>query len=93
MDADVHVIGISSQAAGHRALLPALKDELSKRNASHIIVVVGGVIPPTDYDFLLKGDTKCCEAIFGPGTRITDSAKMIMNIIYERNKEMDNSSK
>merc|ERR1719350_513706 len=70
LDADVHAIGISSQAAGHKALLPQLKAELEKLNATHIIVVAGGVIPPQDYDFLLKGETKCCEAVFGPGTRV-----------------------
>ena len=67
---DVHVIGISSQAAGHKTLLPALKEELQKNNAEDIVVVAGGVIPPQDYDFLIK-EEKCCAAVFGPGTRIT----------------------
>ena len=54
LDSDVHVIGISSQAAGHRTLLPALKKELEDKGASDIVVVCGGVIPAQDYDFLLK---------------------------------------
>jgi methylmalonyl-CoA mutase len=80
IDADVHVIGISSQAAGHKTLLPALKKELAKRGASHIVVVAGGVIPPQDYDFLLK-ETESCAAVFGPGTRITDAAKKVLDVI------------
>ena len=80
LDSDVHVIGISSQAAGHKTLLPALKEELNKRGASHIVVVAGGVIPPQDYDYLLK-DTKSCSAIFGPGTRITEAAKRTIDLI------------
>jgi methylmalonyl-CoA mutase len=80
LDADVHVIGISSQAAGHKTLLPALKMELEKNNASHIIVVAGGVIPPQDYDYLTK-ETKSCQAVFGPGTRITDAAETVLSLI------------
>ena len=80
LDSDVHVIGISSQAAAHKTLLPALKEELAKKNASHIIVVVGGVIPRQDYNFLLK-ETKSCQAIFGPGTRITDALKEVVSLI------------
>uniref|UniRef100_A0A7S1ZPU6 B12-binding domain-containing protein n=1 Tax=Ditylum brightwellii TaxID=49249 RepID=A0A7S1ZPU6_9STRA len=84
VDSDVHVIGISSQAAGHKTLLPALKKELEMHNAGHIVVVAGGVIPPQDYDFLLK-DAKCCSAVFGPGTRITDAAKKVMSVIRSAN--------
>lgn len=80
LDSDVHIIGISSQAAGHRTLLPALKKELEDKGASDIVVVCGGVIPAQDYDFLLK-ETKSCKAIFGPGTRIVDAAKMVLNLI------------
>jgi len=80
LDSDVHVIGISSQAAAHKTLLPALKEELAKKNASHIIVVAGGVIPRQDYDFLLK-ETKSCQAIFGPGTRITDALREVVSLI------------
>lgn len=80
LDSDVHVIGISSQAAGHKTLLPALKEELRKAGADHILVVAGGVIPPQDYDYLLE-EEKCCSAIFGPGTRITDAATKVLNLI------------
>lgn len=80
LDADVHVIGISSQAAGHRALLPALKQVLKDQNAEHVLVVAGGVIPPQDYDFLMK-EEKCCSAVFGPGTRITDAAQEVLRLI------------
>ena len=76
----MHVIGVSSQAAGHRTLLPALKKELDGMGASHIAVVAGGVIPPQDYDFLLK-ETKSCSAVFGPGTRITDAANKVLDLI------------
>ena len=84
LDSDVHVIGISSQAAGHKTLLPALKAELDKRGAKDIVIVAGGVIPPQDYDFLLK-ESKSCSAVFGPGTRITDAALDTLRLI-ELNK-------
>ena len=80
LDADVHVIGVSSQAAGHKTLLPALKKELTKLGAEHMVVVAGGVIPPQDYDFLLA-ESKSCSAIFGPGTRITDAAQKVLDLI------------
>lgn len=80
LDSDVHVIGISSQAAGHKTLLPALKRKLNSLGADHVVVVAGGVIPPSDYDFLLK-EEKCCSAIFGPGTRITDACVEVLNLI------------
>lgn len=80
IDSDVHVIGVSSQAAGHKTLLPALQEELKKLGAGHVIVVAGGVIPPQDYDFLLK-ESKSCGAIFGPGTRIVDAARKTLDLI------------
>ena len=85
LDSDVHVIGISSQAAGHKTLLPALKAELEKRGAGNIVVVAGGVIPPNDYDYLLN-ETKSASAVFGPGTRITDAALKTLRLI-EQNVE------
>ena len=69
---DVHAIGVSSLAAGHKTLLPALVKALEDQGAIDIIVFVGGVIPAQDYDFLFKAGAK---AIFGPGTRIEDSAR------------------
>ena len=80
LDSDVHVIGVSSQAAGHKILLPALRKELDDKGAGHIVIVAGVVIPPQDYDFLLK-ETKSCSAVFGPGTRITDAANTTMDLI------------
>lgn len=72
---DVHVIGISSLAAGHKTLVPMLVQELKKLGREDIIVVIGGVIPTQDYDFLYKNGA---AAIFGPGTVITDAAKVII---------------
>lgn len=80
IDSDVHIIGVSSQAAGHKTLLPALQEELRDLGADHMVVVAGGVIPPQDYDFLLK-ETKSCAAIFGPGTRIVDAARKVLKVI------------
>lgn len=80
LDADVHVIGISSQAAGHKTLLPALKKELDEKGMGHVVVVAGGVIPQQDYDYLLK-ETKSAAAIFGPGTRVTQAADMTLDLI------------
>ncbi|KAL7472519.1 hypothetical protein ACHAXS_012876 [Conticribra weissflogii] len=84
LDSDVHVIGISSQAAGHKTLIPALKAELVKRGADHIVIVAGGVIPPQDYKYLLE-ESKSCSAVFGPGTRITDAAKATLHLIESNN--------
>jgi len=75
---DVHVIGVSSQAAGHKTLVPDLIGELKKLNASDIIVVVGGVIPKQDYDFLNKAGVK---GVFGPGTPIMESATQVIDAI------------
>eukprot|EP00934_Nitzschia_sp_Nitz4_P003447 Nitzschia sp. Nitz4//scaffold380_size13111//2834//5335//NITZ4_008981-RA/size13111-augustus-gene-0.36-mRNA-1//1//CDS//3329549876//3437//frame0 len=80
VDSDVHVIGVSSQAAGHKTLLPALKEVLAEMGAEHIKVVAGGVIPPQDYDFLLN-ETKSAGAVFGPGTRITEAAMQTLDLI------------
>lgn len=82
LDSDVHVIGISSQAAGHRTLLPALKRELESKGGQHIVVVAGGVIPPMDYDYLIN-ETKSCSAVFGPGTRVTTCASKVLDLIEE----------
>ncbi|MEV6901305.1 methylmalonyl-CoA mutase [Amycolatopsis sp. NPDC051372] len=70
-EADVHVIGVSSLAAGHLSLVPALRHELAELGRSDIMVVVGGVIPPQDYDELRAAGA---AAIFGPGTVIADAA-------------------
>ena len=78
---DVHIVGASSLAAGHKSLIPSLVEELGKIGGKDIIVVAGGVIPPGDYDFLFKAGVK---AIFGPGTPITDSADRTMSLLEEK---------
>jgi methylmalonyl-CoA mutase len=78
---DVHCIGMSSLAAGHKTLLPALIEELRKLGREDIIVICGGVIPPQDYDFLYESGA---AAIFGPGTKIPDAAIKIMEEINKR---------
>ena len=77
---DVHVVGMSSLAAGHKTLLPALVEELKKLGREDIIVIVGGVIPAQDYDFLYEHGA---SAIFGPGTVVPDAAKKIMELLLE----------
>ncbi|MBR9911494.1 MAG: methylmalonyl-CoA mutase [Gammaproteobacteria bacterium] len=73
---DVHVVGVSSQAAGHETLVPELIAELKKQGADHIIVVAGGVIPKQDYDYLYQAGVK---GIFGPGTKIPISARKVLD--------------
>ncbi len=75
---DVHVVGVSSLAAGHKTLVPRVIEELAKQDAEDIRVVVGGIIPPGDYDFLTQAGA---AGIFGPGTVVTDSANQILNIL------------
>jgi methylmalonyl-CoA mutase len=75
---DVHVIGVSSLAAGHKTLVPALIAELKKQNANDIIVVAGGVIPKQDYDYLFNAGVKC---VFGPGTKIPKAAADVLAAI------------
>jgi len=78
IDNDVHVVGISSQAAGHKTLAPRLIKELEARDAGDILVICGGVIPQQDYEFLKKAGVK---AIFGPGTNIPEAAQDILRLI------------
>jgi methylmalonyl-CoA mutase len=80
VDNDVHVIGISSQAAGHKTLAPKLVQALKDAGAEDIIVICGGVIPQQDYDFLYNSGVK---AIFGPGTNIPKAAQDILAIIRD----------
>jgi methylmalonyl-CoA mutase len=77
---DVHVIGISSQAAGHKTLVPQVIEGLKLEGADEIIVVCGGVIPPQDYDELLNGGV---SAVFGPGTNILEAVHEVLGIIRE----------
>ncbi len=83
VDADVHVVGVSSQAAGHKTLVPELMEALKKRKADDILVVVGGVIPAQDYAFLEKAGV---AAVFGPGTNIPEAAKKVLALIRTRAK-------
>ena len=78
IDNDVHVIGISSQAAGHKTLAPKLIEALNRRDAGDILVICGGVIPQQDYEFLYE---KGVKAIFGPGTNIPGAASKILDLI------------
>jgi methylmalonyl-CoA mutase len=80
IDNDVHIIGISSQAAGHKTLAPALVKELQAAGAGDILVICGGVIPQQDYEFLYNAGVK---AIFGPGTNIPEAAKKILDLVRE----------
>ncbi|MEM5015582.1 methylmalonyl-CoA mutase [Metabacillus indicus] len=78
---DVHIVGMSSLAAGHKTLLPQLVQELKALGREDIMVIVGGVIPYQDYEFLLSNGA---SAIFGPGTVIPNAAKIMLEKVYER---------
>ena len=84
IDNDVHVIGISSQAAGHKTLAPELIRVLKERDADDILVICGGVIPAQDYAFLKEAGVK---AIFGPGTNIPEAAEEILSLIRSSRTE------
>jgi methylmalonyl-CoA mutase len=77
---DVHIIGISSLAAGHKTLVPQVMDALKQYGREDIMVIVGGVIPEQDYDFLWKTGV---AGIFGPGTKISKAAQSILNVLLE----------
>ena len=80
---DVHILGVSSLAAGHKTLVPQVIEELKKLGREDIMVVVGGVIPPQDYDFLFQSGAAC---IFGPGTVISESAIKMMELLLAAHK-------
>ncbi|MEE2932146.1 MAG: methylmalonyl-CoA mutase [Pseudomonadota bacterium] len=82
IESDVHIIGVSSQAAGHKTLVPQLIKILRETGGDDILVICGGVIPPQDYEFLYKAGT---AAIFGPGTNIPAAAAEILRLIKSRN--------
>jgi methylmalonyl-CoA mutase len=75
VEADVHVVGVNSLAAGHLTLVPALRDELARQGRPDILIVVGGVIPPQDFDELYAAGA---AAIFPPGTVIAESALTLL---------------
>ena len=77
---DVHVLGISSLAAGHKTLIPAVIEELKKLDREDIMVVAGGVIPAKDYPFLYQNGVL---GVFGPGTKTADAAIKILNLLIK----------
>jgi methylmalonyl-CoA mutase len=81
---DVHVLGVSSLAAGHKTLVPQVIDELKKLDREDIMVIAGGVIPAQDYDFLYKAGV---VAIFGPGTSVPFAAKKILEVLIKSIEE------
>jgi len=81
IDSDVHLIGISSLAAGHKTLVPAVIDTLKERGRQDIAVIVGGVIPPQDYDFLFD---KGVLGVFGPGTILSEAAGQILQLMLDQ---------
>jgi len=83
IESDVHVIGISSLAAGHKTLVPQIIAELKKQGADDILVICGGVIPAQDYQELYDAGV---AAIFGPGTNIPESAAKVLDLIRKRRK-------
>jgi methylmalonyl-CoA mutase len=78
---DVHIVGVSSQAAGHKTLVPQLIEALKRERAGDIVVVCGGVIPPQDYEFLQAAGV---AAVYGPGTNIPSAANEILNLIKQQ---------
>ncbi len=77
---DVHILGVSSLAAGHKTLVPQVIDELKKYGREDIMVIVGGVIPKQDYQYLFDAGA---IAVFGPGTKISDAAIKILEILID----------
>jgi methylmalonyl-CoA mutase len=77
---DVHILGVSSLAAGHKTLVPQVINELKKHNREDIMVIVGGVIPKQDYQYLFDAGA---VAVFGPGTKISDAAIQILEILID----------
>jgi methylmalonyl-CoA mutase len=77
----VHILGVNSLAAAHLTLVPQLKAELAKEGRDDIMIVVGGVVPPQDYDALKAAGA---EAIFPPGTVIADAAEALLNSLNKR---------
>merc|ERR1711879_865703 len=90
IDADVHVVGVSSLAAGHKALVPELTRCLKEAGRPNILIICGGVIPPQDYDFLYENGA---SAIFGPGTKLPLAALDVLSLILgniEKQKQFEN---
>ncbi|MCB9241373.1 MAG: methylmalonyl-CoA mutase [Flavobacteriales bacterium] len=84
MENDVHVLGVSSLAGGHKTLMPMVVRELEKLGRSDVVVVAGGVIPPSDYDYLLNAGV---DLVFGPGTVLSEAALKVMDKIRDNRRE------
>jgi methylmalonyl-CoA mutase len=78
---DVHAVGVSTQAGGHRTLVPQLVEALREHGAGEVVVVAGGIIPPTDHGPLREAG---CAAIFGPGTHVPEAAREVLEAIRAR---------
>jgi methylmalonyl-CoA mutase len=78
---DVHAVGVSSQAAGHKTLVPELVRCLEEQGAGHVAVIVGGIIPPRDYAFLREQGV---AAVFGPGTPVPKAAREVLQVVRAR---------
>ncbi|MFC5046364.1 methylmalonyl-CoA mutase [Aquimarina hainanensis] len=83
---DVHIVGVSSLAGGHTTLVPQIVEELKKYNREDIMVIVGGVIPPDDYEHLFQSGA---VAVFGPGTKISNAAITILEILISTFDDLD----
>jgi methylmalonyl-CoA mutase len=81
---DVHVIGVSSQAAGHKTLIPQLREALDKEGAQEIVIIAGGVIPHQDYEFLYQHGV---TAVFGPGTNLPEAAEKVLEELRKKRSE------
>ncbi len=80
MENDVHILGVSSLAAGHKTLVPQVIEALKKYGREDIMVIVGGVIPHQDYKYLFDAGA---VAVYGPGTRISDAAIEMLGVLIE----------
>jgi methylmalonyl-CoA mutase len=83
---DVHVIGASSLAAGHKTLVPQLIEELKELGREDIMVVAGGVIPPQDHDFLYRAGV---VGVFGPGTKIPEAASNMLAVLIGSAEQLE----
>jgi methylmalonyl-CoA mutase len=81
---DVHLVGVSTLAAGHKVLVPALIEDLRRQGGEDILVVVGGVVPPKDRDFLRKAGV---AAVYPPGTNIPEAAREILRLLRARHAQ------
>jgi methylmalonyl-CoA mutase len=89
MENDVHMVGVSSLAAGHKTLIPQLIEELKKLGRPDIFVIAGGVIPQQDYEFLFQSG---CAAVFGPGTVIAEAAMDILTLMGIKKPEVPSNA-